>query len=127
MEKTKSEVLPKSDLGKAVAYTLKIWQKLGVYLSDGNISIDNNKTENAIRPLALGRKNFLFFGGPRGASAAMAWYSLIYSAVANKLDVIAYLSFVLKKLPLCRKKEDYLKLLPHLVDRNALAPGNGKN
>ncbi|VAW84805.1 Mobile element protein, partial [hydrothermal vent metagenome] len=59
------KVLPKSPLGKAIAYTLGLWPKLTLYLEDGHIEIDNNVAENAIRPFVIGRKNFLFSGSPR--------------------------------------------------------------
>ncbi len=58
------QVLPKSPLGEAIAYTLGLWPKLTTYLEDGNIEIDNNKAENAIQPFVIGRKNFLFSGSP---------------------------------------------------------------
>jgi hypothetical protein len=55
-------VTPKPAIGKALDYSMKRWKELSVYTSDGRLEIDNNKTENEIRPIALGRKNYLFAG-----------------------------------------------------------------
>ncbi|MEN7974055.1 MAG: IS66 family transposase, partial [Verrucomicrobiota bacterium] len=89
-----SKVLPKSLLGKAVHYTLGLWPQLTVYLEDGNIPIDNNRAENAIRPFVIGRKNFLFSGSPRGAHASTTLYSLVETAKANDLEPWAYLNYL---------------------------------
>jgi transposase len=62
MTKNYMEVLPKSPMDKAVAYSLERWQALMVYTTDGKLSIDNNPVESAIRPVALSRKNYLFAG-----------------------------------------------------------------
>ena len=77
---------PKSLLGKAIAYALGQWDRLTVYLEDGLLGPDNNPAENAIRPFAVGRKNWLFSGSPSGARASAAIYSLIESAKANGLN-----------------------------------------
>jgi hypothetical protein len=69
------EVLPKSAMGKAIGYTLGQWPKLERYTSDGRFEIDNNLIENAIRPVALGRKNDLFAGSHEGARRAALIYS----------------------------------------------------
>ncbi|SIS43179.1 Transposase IS66 family protein [Zobellia uliginosa] len=63
-------VLPKSAIGKAISYTLKLWGKLIAYASDGSYEIDNNRIENTIRPLAIGRKNYLFAGLHKAAQKA---------------------------------------------------------
>ncbi len=70
------QVLPKSPLGTTISYTLKLWPGLIIYPDDAHISIDNNKAENAIRPLVVGRKGWLFSGSPRGAHASATLYSL---------------------------------------------------
>jgi len=64
------EVLPKSAIGKAIAYTLKLYPNLKRYVEDGKYEIDNNNIENAVRPLALGRKNYLFAGSHQSAQHA---------------------------------------------------------
>jgi transposase len=66
-----------SKIGKAIRYCLNNWAELTNYLKDGRIEIDNNLIENAIRPFALGRKNWLFSGSPSGAKAGATFYSLI--------------------------------------------------
>ena len=106
------KVLPKSPLGEAIAYTLCLWPKLIVYLKDGNIPIDNNKIENAIRPFVIGRKNFLFSGSPRGAAASATLYTLVESAKANGLEPWAYLNYLFEKLPKAKSEQALLDLLP---------------
>ena len=69
------EVLPKSSIGKAIAYTLNIYPNLKRYVEDGKYEIDNNNIENAVRPLALGRKNYLFAGSHQSAQHAAMMYS----------------------------------------------------
>ncbi len=68
--------MPKSAIGKAIAYTYSLWPKLKAYIKDGKYEIDNNLIENAIRPLALGRKNYLFTGSHKAAQNAALFYSL---------------------------------------------------
>ena len=106
------QVLPKSPLGEAIAYTLGLWPKLLTYLEDGNIPIDNNKIENAIRPFVIGRKNFLFSGSPRGANASATMYTLVESAKANGLEPWAYLNYLFEKLPVAKSEQALLDLLP---------------
>ena len=105
-------MLPKSPLGGAIAYTLGLWAKLTTYLEDGNIPIDNNRIENAIRPFVIGRKNFLFSGSPRGANASATLYTLVESAKANGLEPWAYLNYVFEKLPSAKSDQALLALLP---------------
>ena len=104
---------PKSLLGKAVTYALGQWDRLTVYLEDGCLGPDNNPAENAIRPFAVGRKNWLFSGSPSGAKASAAIYSLIESAKANGLNPYEYLITVFEKLPTASSQEDLKALLPH--------------
>jgi transposase len=111
---------PKGLLGKAIYYCLNRWKSLERYLEDGRLKIDNNLIENAIRPFALGRKNWLFSGNPRGAKASAALYSLIETAKANGLEPYWYLRFLFAELPLARTEQDYRALLPHLVGREDL-------
>jgi len=93
------EVLPKSAIGKAVHYSLHRWNKLCGYTKHGGLEIDNNLIENLIRPLALGRKNYLFAGSHQGARNIAIMYSLLGSCKLNGLDPYEYLMAVLKKLP----------------------------
>lgn len=84
-----------SDTAKAINYLLNQWQALVYYCGDGLAEIDNNIAENALRAVALGRKNFMFLGADSGGERAAAMYSLIGSAKLNGLDPQAYLRYVL--------------------------------
>lgn len=88
------DVLPKSTLGKAINYTLPLWQRLEVYLDDAMVPIDNNIAENAIRPFAIGRKNWMFFDQADGADASTSYYTLIETARANDMEPMHYLRFL---------------------------------
>lgn len=103
---------PKGLLGKALHYALSNWSKLIRYLEDGNIPIDNNAAENAIRPFVVGRKNWLFSGHPNGAHAAATLYSLIETAKACGLEPYHYLRYIFEKIPHARTEDDYRALLP---------------
>lgn len=113
------EVTPSSTLGKAIQYAHNEWQTLLVYLSDGNVRIDNNLIENAIRPFVLGRKNWLFSGSPLGADASALFYSLIETAKANGLEPFAYLQHLLDRLPHAVTDADFEALLPYTVKLQA--------
>jgi transposase len=92
-------VLPQSPMGEAITYTLNQWQALVRYTSDGELAVDNNMVENAIRPLALGRKNYLFLGSDAGGRTAAILYSVIASARRAGIDVWLYLRDLLTRLP----------------------------
>jgi transposase len=98
-EHNRSRVLPKSKLGEALNYALNHKQELMNYLKDGSCSISNNLAENSIRPFTLGRKNWLFSGSPKGATASAAVYSIIETAKANGLSPYKYLCFIFRELP----------------------------
>ncbi len=106
------QALPKSPLGNAISYTLKLWPGLTTYLEDGHIEIDNNKAENAIRPFVIGRKGWLFSGSPRGAHASATLYSLVETAKENKLEPWAYLNYLFEQLPLAKSEQALRNLLP---------------
>jgi len=93
------KTLPKSKLGQAISYTLKLWDKLIIYLEDGRFSIDNNLAERAIKPFVIGRKNFLFSKSPLGATASGIAYSIIETAKANNLLPFQYLTHLFETLP----------------------------
>jgi len=113
---------PKSLLGKAIFYALGQWLRIEAYLEDGRLQPDNNVAENAIRPFAVGRKNWLFSGSPRGARASAAMYSLIETAKANGHDPLHYLHLVFEKLPYAKSRQDLKALLPqHLDSKNTPA------
>jgi transposase len=104
-------VLPKSAIGKAVDYSLTRIKTLTRYIQDGRLEIDNNLVENQIRPVALGRKNFLFAGSHQGAIRAAVIYSLIGSCQHHDINPQEWLTDVLTKLP-ARKANDIDDLLP---------------
>lgn len=96
---TKGKVLPKSKLGEALGYALNHKAEFMNYLQDGNCSISNNLAENSIRPFTVGRRNWLFSGSPKGASASATVYSIVESAKANGLNPFKYLQFIFSQLP----------------------------
>ena len=95
----KQSVPTTSLLGKAITYTLGQWPRLVIYIDDERLSFDNNGVENAIRPFAVGRKNWLFSDSQSGAVASANLYSVLETARANELNDYAYLNHVLTELP----------------------------
>jgi transposase len=112
----KQSVPPKTLLGKAINYTLSQWPRLIVYTEDGRLNIDNNAVENAIRPFAIGRKNWLFSDTQHGANASANLYSLIETAKANGLNDYGYLKYIFAELPKAQTDKDIAALLPWRVD-----------
>jgi transposase len=96
---TYKTVLPKSALGKALAYCIPRWDNLIAYLNDGSLEIDNNLAENAIRPIALGRKNYLFAGSERGAERAAMFYSFFGTCKKQNINPFDWLKKVLEVIP----------------------------
>jgi transposase len=94
-EATLAQVSRKSEMAEAIRYALTRWRALTRFIDDGRIEIDNNAAERTLRPVALGRKNFLFAGSDAGGERAAAIYSLIQSAKLNGIDPEAYLRYVL--------------------------------
>jgi transposase len=95
----KRRFLPQSLLGKAIAYALGEWDSLLVYLRDGRLEIDNNLVENAIRPTALGKKNWLFFGEAHAGERSAIIYTVIEACRRRRLDPFAYLRDLFTRLP----------------------------
>lgn len=107
------EVLPQSRIGKAIAYTYTLLPRLSRYVNDGRINMDNNLIENSIRPLALGRKNYLFCGNDASAYRAAIVYSLIGTCKAAAVEPREWLEDVLRKIPYyLRDNRDMTELLP---------------
>lgn len=121
LDKQLPRVPPKSKLGEALAYLNKYWPKLIRYLERGDLPIDNNRAENAIRPFVIGRKNWLFADTPAGAHASARIYGIIETAKANGHEPYAYLRRILRDLPRAKSVEDVEVLLPWSLDPNALA------
>jgi hypothetical protein len=86
-------------LAEAIGYMLNRWDAFIRYTGDGRIQIDNNIIERLLRPVAVGRKNFLFFGSEKGGKTAATLYTLVQSARRNCVDVWPYLTDVLRRLP----------------------------
>jgi transposase len=103
----------KSDLAKAIKYTLNHWDGLTVFLTDGRVEVDNNTVERTIRSIALGRRNALFAGSTRGAEAWAILASIINTAKLHELDPQTYLTDVLEKIVSGQTKVNSLhELLP---------------
>ena len=106
------EVLPKSPEGRAVRYTLKNWTALNRYCEDGDLQIDNNATERAIRSVAVGRNNWVFFGSDEGGKTAAVLRSFVASCQRVGVDPFVWLKDILSRIadhPITRIAE----LLPH--------------
>ena len=103
---------PQSKLQNALLYIKQRQSQLSNYLLNGMLEIDNNLTENQIRPFALGRKNWLFSASPNGAHASAFFYSLIASACANNLNPFDYLHHLFLNIRSCKSHDDYINLLP---------------
>ena len=97
--KARGHYLPQSSLGQAIDYALGQWRTLAVYLQDGRVEIDNNLVENAIRPTAIGKKNWLFIGDAQAGQRSAIIYTVIESCRRRGLDPYAYLREVLTRLP----------------------------
>ena len=97
---------------KAINYSLKRWKALIRYIDDGNLPIDNNWMENRIRPVAQGRRVWLFANNPLGARASANLFSLVSTARANGLDASAYLTYLFERLPAADTLEALEVLLP---------------
>jgi transposase len=112
LEKTLPVVTPQSALGKALAYLHKYWSKLNRYTERGDLPMDNNRCENAIRPFVVGRKGWLFSDTPAGAHSSAVIYSLVQTAKANGLEPYLWLRHVLRTLPAAKTVDDVDALLP---------------
>ena len=98
MQKNYAEVLPKSVTGKALAYSLKRWDKLSLYATSSILNIDNNPVENSIRPVAVGRKNYLFAGSHAAAQRAAMFYSLLATCTNHKINPYEWLHDILNRI-----------------------------
>jgi transposase len=112
MEKMLPMVPPKSALGTALSYMRNYWGKLVRYTERGDLPIDNNRCENAIRPFVVGRKAWLFSDMPAGANASAIIYSLVETAKANGVEPYTWLRHVLEHLPAAQTADEMDKLLP---------------
>jgi transposase len=99
LEAIRPGVLPRSPIGQALTYATNQWAALNVYVTDGDLAIDNNAAERALRGVAVGRKNWLFWGSDRGGRTAAVLTSLTATCRRHRIDPWSYLSDVLARLP----------------------------
>jgi transposase len=102
------QTTPKSAIGKALAYSLERWQRLSIYATNGMLNTDNNPVENSIRPVALGRKNYLFAGSHEAAQRSAMLYSLLSTCKMHGIEPFNWLRNTLEKIaehPINRIKE----------------------
>ena len=111
LEAERPKVLPKSPEGQAMAYTLSNWAALVRYCQDGDLEIDNNGAERSLRGVAVGRKNWMFFGSDHGGRTAAVLNSLIATCKRLHIDPLAYLREVFERIS-AHPKHRLEKLLP---------------
>jgi len=97
--KTKNRFIPQSSMGKAINYALRQWSSLLLFIDKGQLEIDNNRVENAIRPTAIGKKNWLFIGDAKAGERSAIIYTIIEACRRRKIDPWEYLRDVLTRLP----------------------------
>lgn len=112
------KVLGSSPIGKAIAYALRLWDNMHYYTLHGHLQIDNNEIENAIRPIALGRKNYLFAGTHEAAQNAAMVYSLFATCKKHNVNPQEWLADVLHKLNDKDYEGKFSDLLPHRWKKN---------
>jgi hypothetical protein len=103
---------PKSGLGLAAGYLLSQWAALARHVGHGQTCLDNNLVENAVRPTAVGKKNWLFVGHPEAGQRSAILYSVIISCLRHGVEPLAYLRDVLSRLPAMTNQDDLDLLLP---------------
>ncbi|MGB6036241.1 MAG: IS66 family transposase [Cryomorphaceae bacterium] len=112
MDAQLAEVRPSSPLGKALAYAKPRWAGLSAYTNHGQIEIDNNLVENSIRPLAIGRKNYLFAGSHQAAEMTAAMYSFMATCKKHNINELEWLKDVFERIQV-HKQKDLYQLLPN--------------
>lgn len=112
LKNNKASVTPKSTIGKAIDYAINLGQSLNNYLLDGRYEIDNNKIENTIRPLALGRKNYLFAGSHDAAKNIAMMYSFFATCKINDTNPLEWLTYVFNNILDCKTSQLHT-LLPN--------------
>jgi transposase len=120
MDEAKLKVPPKSPLGAALFYSLTHWEALNAYLYDGRLEIDNNRSERAIKPFVIGRKNWLFHGNDVGAKAGSILFSLIETCKNHQVDVFSWLKYVLANIHQAHTMDELELLLPYNINPELL-------
>lgn len=112
MKEQYKETFPKSPIGKALAYSIERWERLCLYTTNGMLSIDNNPVENSIRPVAIGRKNYLFCGSHEAAQRTAMLYSLLGTCKLHGVNPFTWLKNILETIPTFPINQ-IKELLPH--------------
>lgn len=120
LDESQFKVLPKSPLGKAVFYATTHWNSLCRYLDDGRLEIDNNRSERAIKPFVIGRKNWLFHGNEVGAHAGSIFFSLIETCKQHQIDPFAWFKYTLNNIHNAHTIEQLELLLPFNINPEVL-------
>ena len=110
------KTMPKSPIGRAMAYTIKHWNGLNTYLKDGRLELDNNATERDVKPFVIARKNFMFACTQSGADSLGVLFSLIITARHHGLNPYKYMEQVFEQIPNCSNFDDYESLLPWNIE-----------
>lgn len=105
LTKLQKRYLPQSQMGWAISYALNQWAALEGFLEHGEVEIDNNLVENTIRPTALGKKNWLFFGSEEAGERSAVMYTLVGNCRMHGIEPYTYLKDVLERLPRTTNKE----------------------
>lgn len=121
LDNQKSRVLPKSLTAKAINYALAQWAALNRYTENGDLEIDNNKSERAVKPIAIGRKNWMFAGNNNAGRTAAILYSFVDTCKRHKIDPWAYLNDVLTRINDMKMNELHL-LLPDVWQNKTVLP-----
>lgn len=115
LDKSAQQTTPKSTLGEAIAYALRQWEKLITYTQHGQLCIDNNRAERAVKPFVIGRKNWLFSNTASGAKASAILYSIIETAKANGLNPVRYVEHLLTEIPKRNTNDALEDFMPWVV------------
>jgi len=119
IQQERNKVTPKSPIGKAFEYCANRWISLQNYLTNGMLEIDSNLVENSIRPLALGRKNYLFAGSHDAAKDIAMFYSFLATCTKNNIDPHNWLTYVIQNIN-DTKTSQLKNLLPQFIDKNRI-------
>jgi hypothetical protein len=112
LDENLQQVLPKSPMGAAISYTLNQWPFFKPFMTDPRVELSNILTENKIRLVAVGRKNYLFKGSHEAAKRAAMIYSLVETAKAHNIDPFVYIKDLLTRLPAAKSNETAQFLIP---------------
>jgi len=127
LDEQSNVVIPKTEIAKAVGYSLNQWDAFIRYCDEGWIYIDNTRSERALRPIAIGRRNWLFFGNDSGGRTGAILFSLVASCKANRVHPYQYLEDVYRRLPSIREHESLLPILSEACGQVRFVDGSRPN